>query len=148
MQYVQQNNWSKKPEGGRSQVNQPQRLRSGQHRPRQQGSVQMVQEGGQDSSECLNEYSLYQISSKQESKPLQVKVVINGQPLTMELDTGAAVTFVSELTFQRKWSNVTLQTSTARLHTYSVEPLPVVGQAEVQVQASSDRSGRQRPQSF
>ena len=52
----------------------------------------------------------------------------------MELDTGAAVTFVSELTFQRKWSNVTLQTSTARLHTYSGEPLPVVGQAEVQVQ--------------
>ena len=63
----------------------------------------MVQEGGQDSSECLIEYSLYKISSKQESKPLQVEVVINGQPLTMELDTGAAVTLVSEETFQHKW---------------------------------------------
>ena len=94
----------------------------------------MVQEGGQDSSECLIEYSLYQISSKQESKPLQVEVVIIGQPLTIELDTVAAVTLVSEETLQRKWSNVTLQTSTARLHTYSAEPLPVVGQAEVQVQ--------------
>ena len=61
-------------------------------------------------------------------------MVINGQPLTIELDTGTAVTLVSEETFQRKWSNVTLQTSTARLHTYSVEPLSVVGQAEVQVQ--------------
>ena len=125
---------SKKPGGGRSQANQPQRPRSGQQRPRQQGSVQMVQEGGQDSSERLNEYSLYQISSKQDSKPLQVEVVINGQPLTMKLDTGAAVTLVSEETFQRKWSNVTLQTSMVRLHTYSGEPLPVVGQAEVQVQ--------------
>ena len=94
----------------------------------------MVQEGGQDSSECLNQYSLYQIGSKQASKPLQVEVVINGQPLSMELDTGAAVTLVSEETFQSKWSNVTLQPSTARLHTYSGEPLPVVGQAEVKVQ--------------
>ena len=112
---------SKKPGGGRSQANQPRRTRSGQQRPRQQGSVQMVQEGGQDSSERLNEYSLYQISSKQDSKPLQVEVVINGQPLTMELDTGAAVTLVSKETFQRKWSNVTLQSSMARLHTYSGE---------------------------
>ena len=94
----------------------------------------MVQEEGQDSSEHLNEYSLYQVGSKQASKPLQVEVVINGQPLSMELDTGAVVTLVSEETFQSKWSNVTLQPSTARLHTYSGEPLPVVGQAEVQVQ--------------
>ena len=94
----------------------------------------MVQEGGQNSSERLNEYSLYQIGSKQSSKPLQVEVVINGQPLSMELDTGAAVMLVSEETFQSKWSNVTLQPSTAQLHTYSGEPLPVVGQAEVKVQ--------------
>ena len=94
----------------------------------------MVQEGGQNSSERLNEYSLYQIGSKQSSKPLQVEVVINGQPLSMELDTGAAVMLVSEETFQSKWSNVTLQPSTAQLHTYSGEPLSVVGQAEVKVQ--------------
>ena len=61
-------------------------------------------------------------------------MVISGQPLSMELDTGAAVTLVSEETFQSKWSNVTLQPSTAQLHTYSGEPLPVVGQAEVKVQ--------------
>ena len=83
----------------------------------------MVQEGGQDSSEHLNEYSLYQISSKQASKPLQVEVVINGQPLSMELDAGAAMTLVSEETFQHKWFNETLQPSTTMLHTYSGEPL-------------------------
>ena len=94
----------------------------------------MVQEGGQDSSEHLNEYFLYQVGSKQASKPLQVEVVINGQPLSMELDAGAVVTLVSEETLQSKWSNVTLQPSTARLHTYCGEPLPVVGQAEIQVQ--------------
>ena len=114
---------SKKPGGGRSQGNQPQRLISGQQRPKQQGSIRVVQEGGQDSSERLNEYSLYQIGSKQASKPLQVEVVINGQPLSMELDTGAAVTLVSEESFHRKWSTVTLQPSTAQLHTYSGEPL-------------------------
>ena len=124
----------KKPGGERSQGNQPRRLISGQQRPKQQGSIRVVQEGGQDSSECLNQYSLYQNGSKQASKPLQVEVVINGQPLSMELDKGAAVTLVSEETFQSKWSNVTLQPSTARLHTYSGEPLPVVGQAEVKVQ--------------
>ena len=64
---------------------------------RQQGSIKVVQKGGQDSSERLNKYSLYQIS-----KMLQVEVVINGQPLSMELDTVAAVMVVSEETFQSK----------------------------------------------
>ena len=91
--------------------------------------MKVVQEGGQDSNEHLSEYSLYQISKMQ-----QVEVVINGQPPSMELDTVAVVMVVSEETFQSKWSNVTLQPSVARLHTYSGEPLAVVGQAEVQVQ--------------
>ena len=87
----------KKPGGDRSQGNQPRRPIGGQQRPKQQGSIRVVQEGGQDSSECLNEF-LYQIGSQQASKSLQVEVVINGQPL----DTGAAVTLVSEETFQSK----------------------------------------------
>jgi len=52
----------------------------------------------------------------------------------MELDTGAAVTLMSESTCRQLWPGRPLQLCTMRLHTYSGEQLPVVGQLEVVVE--------------
>ncbi len=58
---------------------------------------------------------------------------INGRDVTMELDTGAAVSLVSEMMFQSLWPDVSLQQASVRLQTYSGDPLPVLGQVEVEV---------------
>ena len=45
----------------------------------------------------------------------------------MELDTGVAVSIVSESTFRRLWSGTVLERSGIRLCTYSGESLRVIG---------------------
>ena len=57
------------------------------------------------------------------------------QCLPMELDTGAAVTLVSESTYRRFWSNRPLQECTTRPHTYTGERLTVLAQQLVPVQS-------------
>ena len=51
----------------------------------------------------------------------------------MEVDTGAAVSIVSECTY-RGLRSVTLKKSRVFLRTYSAEPLVVLGEADVEVQ--------------
>ena len=65
-----------------------------------------------------------------------VDVIINDQPLSMEVDTGSAVTLVSEHTFTSKWPNTPLQSSSVKLRTYSNEQLHVLGQFEASIQYS------------
>ena len=50
-----------------------------------------------------NEYPLYCLSDAGCSKPIKVEVVVDGNLLTMELDTGAAVSLVSKSTYQEYW---------------------------------------------
>ena len=51
----------------------------------------------------------------------------------MEVDTGAAVSLMSEQTQKHLFPNVKLQSSKVRLLTYTAEPLPVLGVLTVQV---------------
>ena len=87
-----------------------------------------------------NEYSLYCLSDAGRSKPINVEVVVDGKPLTMELDTGAAVSLVSESTYQEYWPDRQLQECKTRLSTYSGEPLGVLGTLEVEVQYGEQRA--------
>ena len=50
----------------------------------------------------------------------------------MELDTGAAVSLISQRTFQKLLPGETLQTPHAQLCTYSGELIPVAGQLDVE----------------
>jgi len=75
------------------------------------------------------------------TKPLVVEMIINGQTLPMEVDTGSAVTLVSEHTFKSKWPNTSLQSSSVKLKTYSNEQLRVVSQFEAKIKYS-DQSAR------
>ena len=70
-----------------------------------------------------------------------VPVLIDNRPLTMELDTGAAVTVISETTFRSMFGNTAnLQQSNATLRTYLGKELPLLGTTEVQVQYKSQQA--------
>ena len=64
-------------------------------------------------------------------KPYMADFEINGKPLKMKVDTGAAVTLISQAIPKDLFPQAVLQKSTLTLHTYTAEPLGVVGQMEV-----------------
>ena len=77
-------------------------------------SVKVVQEPGVEQDSIQNEYPLYCLSDAERSKPINVEVVVDGKPLTMELDTGAAVSLVLESMYQEYWPDRQLQARSAR----------------------------------
>ena len=54
-------------------------------------------------------------------------IEVNGQPITMEIDTGAAVSIISKETWEKRLSEMTLNKATLRLCTYTAEKLIVLG---------------------
>ena len=54
------------------------------------------------------------VTAKSPNKPLEVDLKINGRDMSMELDTGAATSVVSEKTFQSLWPDVPLQQTSMR----------------------------------
>lgn len=99
---------------------------SSDHRP-----VRAVQNETEGQTE---EYPLHNVNSPTPTKPITLEVVVNNQTVSMELDTGSAVTLVSEHTFKCKWPDTSWQVSNVKLRTYSNEPLQVLGQIEAKVQ--------------
>ena len=69
--------------------------------------------------------------------PIIVDVQANGKPLTMELDTGAAVSVISEDTQRRMFPDAFLKRTTVVLRTYTGEPIRVAGHLDVKVQYGS-----------
>ena len=51
----------------------------------------------------------------------------------MEIDTGASVSIVSETEYQRRWPNVSLNSTPVKLRTYTGEILKVLESREVEV---------------
>ena len=72
-------------------------------------TVKVVQKPGVEQDSIQYKYPLYCLSSAGRSKPIKVEVVVDGNPLIMELDTGAAVSLVSESTYQEYWPDRQLQ---------------------------------------
>ena len=61
-------------------------------------------------------------------------MIINDKPVCMELDTGAAMTIMSEKQYKELFPGVELRESKVVLKTYSGERLSVKGERAVQVQ--------------
>ena len=59
--------------------------------------------------------------------PIKVPLIINDASITMELDTGAAVTIISEKDFKQFFENTPLSKSELLLKTYSGDRLTVLG---------------------
>eukprot|EP00731_Ephydatia_muelleri_P023099 Em0015g682a len=63
----------------------------------------------------------------------RVKMEINGEMLMMEIDTGAAVSLISEDTYRKKFSKLQLTASAVRLVTYTTQRIEVCGEVRVRV---------------
>ena len=61
-------------------------------------------------------------------------MALDGCPLDMEVDTGAAVSIMSQTTFDELWPIWSKAPSTVRLQSYSGEPISVVNSIEVAVE--------------
>ena len=109
-----------------------QQLKPPKH-PGAQGSqnrqkVQLVEE------DVISEILVLYYDKASSDKPLEVNLQLEGKPLRMEVDTGAAVSLVSEETYWSLFPTVPLQSSTTKLRTYPGEPLTILDQQEVKVQ--------------
>ena len=67
------------------------------------------------------------------SEPYKVTVEANGKSLVMEVDTGAVVSVVSEATWLAVFPSVPLTNCALSLHTFTFQPVEVLGQIMVQV---------------
>ena len=89
-------------------------------------------------SDTDSELPLYKINDGSKSvHPITVDMTIEGCLLKMEIDTGAAVSIISQVTYQKLFSEVPLNTVPLHLKTYTGEHIPVVGEMITQVQYGS-----------
>ena len=68
------------------------------------------------------------------SRTYQADFIVNKKPLRMEIDTGAAVSIISENQQKELFPDTILHTSRMELKTYTGERMAVMGECDVQVQ--------------
>ena len=74
-------------------------------------------------------YTMFALQSK--VQPIKVQVQLNSCEITMEVDTGASLTLLSESTYSQIATNQELKPTTVKLSTYTGELLPVLGSIDV-----------------
>ena len=97
-------------------------------------TLTMTEQTEVDSDSSDQSYNLFSIGS-QAGTPIKVNLTVNQKPLTMELDTGASYSLISEQTYKATWPEgaPSLEQSTVKLHTYTGEQVVVVGSITVTV---------------
>lgn len=70
----------------------------------------------------------------------KVSLLIEGKPISMLLDTGAAVTLMPESTFKQWFSQIACKRTKAVLKTYTGQPVKLRGQATVTVEHNGCRT--------
>ena len=103
--------------------------------PRSQHQMRMLQDDESVDEEEGEPYSLYAIKTDKVN-PIEVDIVINNAEVTMQVDTGASVSVMSEETYKNTWTQErpALEPSTVKLKTYSGEQLKVLGSMRAQVE--------------
>ena len=77
-------------------------------------------------------FKLFHIHQKKPEPSIMVLVKLNGVSFSMELDTGASVSIMSEEAWRRRFPKVPLEASQIKLKTYTIEALKIIGQALVE----------------
>ncbi|XP_062501692.1 uncharacterized protein K02A2.6-like [Corticium candelabrum] len=102
--------------------------------------AQQAVEEGQSDDGVEGMYTVYVVGKECQNEPLAVTVHINKKAVQMEVDTGASVSIVSESTYKKLWKRQELpglRRPQVRLHTYSGEPLTVLGELDVRVRTQN-----------
>jgi hypothetical protein len=73
------------------------------------------------------------VGVKATTAPYKVELEVDGEIMTMEIDTGAAVSLISQKTYSTLFPNVQLMKPSLKLSTYTAEPIRVMGKINVQV---------------
>ena len=110
-----------------------------------QGSSQHAHQLSVEDSQGEEEsYALFKLSSPR-AEPIHVTMTMDEAEVTMEVDTGASISVMSEHTFRDTWkgNGPQLQTSTVRVKTYSGEALEVLGSIVVDVLYEGQRESLQ-----
>ena len=115
---------------------QPQRGAKQFHR--RKGNTQWVDthESGEDTTDTDMEVNSV---GKRSSPPILVEVQVNGQELTMEVDTGAAVSIVSEQRLKKVLPHAEIKATDVKLKTYMSERIPLLGVTRVTVKYREQR---------
>ena len=66
--------------------------------------------------------------------PYQVAIQLDGKEIAMEIDTGAAVSIISEVTLKKHFPRAVLEKPTISLRKYMAKPIPVLGEIFVMVE--------------
>ena len=78
-------------------------------------------------------WDVLSIGSQAIVSPYKVTLLVNNQSLCMEIDTGAAVSLVSEATYKTLFPGLPLSKPALKLRTYTAEPITVLGRLQVRV---------------
>ena len=90
---------------------------------------------GDDSEESSREFGdLYHVSVSKNKKPISLKIYLEGRPVTMELDTGSAVSVMSEGVYFEYLCHIPLKDTPLKLCTYMGESVRPMGFCHVTVQ--------------
>ena len=104
------------------------------HRRAKPQSTRWVATGGSESEASdTEELKLFNVTDRR-SRSYQADFIIENKQLRMEVDTGAAVSIISEQQQKELFPDAALHTSRLELKTYTGERMAVVGEWDVQVQ--------------
>ena len=92
-----------------------------------------VEAGDAEGVDAQSLIAMVHTLSGRASKPYKAVVRVNGEPLEMEIDTGEAVSLISKETLDFLLPAAKLSKPSLALHTYTSEPIPVLGEVSVRV---------------
>ncbi|XP_048254597.1 uncharacterized protein K02A2.6-like [Haliotis rufescens] len=87
-----------------------------------------------DSYEDTLSNTLFTVKSIAGDKPIYIPMSVEGSNISLELDTGAGVTLISEEQYKKDFRHIPLKTTNLPyLETYTAEKFPVLGKIQVDV---------------
>ena len=84
----------------------------------------------------VEELGPFIVSDRGGVQPIWIDVEIEGKTVSMELDTGAAVSIMSSTAWQTLFPRQTLKEADVALRTYTAEKMSVLGQCQVNVKVN------------
>ena len=84
----------------------------------------------EDPDEKLGVYMI----GKSSNHPIQVELQLDGNAVTMEVDTGVAVSLISEHRLKQVLPKAAIYNTAVVLQNYTSERIPVIGELQVMVQ--------------